>query len=134
MAPMSIKKAIARYWNDSILKTWPKILALEAMIPGQPKPAKVEKINQNGKNLAILAKPTKMLSPRTRAYRSISILMKNWKVIPKTAPQIIPRPKLETRYGHKMTSPDPRPRPKIIKLGPRIFKKEEGGWGRVAIL
>ena len=110
-------------------KTCPKIFALDAIIPGQPNPIKVETINHIGRNLAILAKPTNMLSPLTSAYRSISMFMTNWKEIPRIAPQIMPKPKFETRYGQRIISPDPNPNPKRIKLGPKIFKNEDGGSG-----
>src|SRR3990167_10844548 len=115
-------------------KICPKIFALDAIIPGQPKPMKVEKINHIGKYFAILANPTKILSPLTSAYRSISMFMMNWKEMPRMAPHIIPKPKFEARYGQRIISPNPNPKPKIIKLGPKIFKNDDGGSGKGVFL
>ncbi|HBB37772.1 MAG TPA: hypothetical protein DCZ47_01260 [Candidatus Magasanikbacteria bacterium] len=49
------------------------------------------------------------------------MLMKNWKKIPKNAPQAIPSPQLAERYGHRIISPDPSPRPSKMNDGPRSF-------------
>ena len=52
--------------------------------------------------------------------------------MPKTAPQMIPNPQLATKYGQRISSPLPNPKPKRTKLGP-IKDKNDSGAGMAFI-
>jgi hypothetical protein len=95
------------------------------MIPGHIQATTVEKINQYGIFLDILEKPAKIDSPLKSEYLSISMLIKNWAVIPIIAAQIMPKQNLDTKYGHKISSPEPRPNPNKMILGPMAFFKDK---------
>ena len=94
-------------------------MADERIMPGHIQGKKVERINHRGdREPNFLDKPTKTLSPVANVYRSISILIKNWKVMPITIPQTKPSPYLADKYGQSINSPLPRPKPRRTKLGP----------------
>ena len=127
MIPIRSRNPIAKKRVSATPKTLPIKLAEVPTIPGHIQETNVEKINQIGNALKLLASPTKILSPLTKVYLSISIFMKNWKVRPRIAPQMIPRPKLLARYGQSISSPLPSPKPRRIKEGPKSFLKEGAG-------
>ncbi|HBV33052.1 TPA: hypothetical protein DIC39_01745 [Patescibacteria group bacterium] len=47
--------------------------------------------------------------------------------MPKSAAQAMPKPQLLVKYGHKITSPEPKPRARIIKLGPNNLRNGTAG-------
>ncbi|KKU99427.1 MAG: hypothetical protein UY33_C0032G0021 [Candidatus Amesbacteria bacterium GW2011_GWA1_48_9] len=63
MRPMARKRTTLVSLTDGTEAAWPKRVAPARPMPGQPKPKKVERMNQKGKRRNQRAKPTKMLSP-----------------------------------------------------------------------
>src|SRR3989338_8596969 len=55
-----------------------------------------------------------------------SVLRKNCRVIPSTAPQSNPKPQLAVRNGQSMSSPLPSAKPNKINEGPKVFQIDGG--------
>src|SRR3989338_9205635 len=55
-----------------------------------------------------------------------SVLRKNCRVIPSTAPQSNPKPQLAVRNGQRISSPLPSAKPNKITEGPKVFQIDGG--------